>query len=164
MFLWAITKLVSSYRSSICLTFQLTIILAPVLPQGLLKQLEALATYLKTTEYTRESDALASVYSLCLLEKDFGGLEHQPDSILTAEEEGEILFLVSAWLDSLNSADRSNSPIPCLTSRPEGRRGMTMSEKIFAFHDIDRRGEVKPGDVVRVDVDWIMASELSWTV
>lgn len=41
---------------------------------------------------------------------------------------------------------------------------MTLSEKIFAAHDIERRGELKPGDMIRVDVDWVMASELSWSV
>jgi len=41
---------------------------------------------------------------------------------------------------------------------------MTLSEKILSAHDIERRGELKPGDMVRVDVDWIMASELSWAV
>jgi len=75
-----------------------------------------------------------------------------------------VLFLVSAWLESLNSEDRAKNPPKMLSSRPEGRRGMTLSEKIFAAHDIERRGELKPGDMVRVDVDWIMASELSWGV
>jgi hypothetical protein len=51
-----------------------------------------------------------------------------------------------------------------LDVRPKERRGMTTSEKIFAAHDIERKGEVKPGDMIRVDVDWIMASELSWSV
>jgi hypothetical protein len=80
------------------------------------------------------------------------------------QQEAEIVFLVSAWLESLNSVDRSKSLSKPLTSRPEGRRGMTLSEKIFAAHDIDQKGFVTPGDVVRVSVDWIMASELSWHV
>jgi hypothetical protein len=41
---------------------------------------------------------------------------------------------------------------------------MTLSEKIFAAHDVERRGVLKPGDMVRVDVDFVMASELSWGV
>jgi hypothetical protein len=41
---------------------------------------------------------------------------------------------------------------------------MTLAEKVYAAHDIDQKGEVKPGDVIRVDVDWILASELSWKV
>ncbi|KAK5735061.1 hypothetical protein LTR17_008397 [Elasticomyces elasticus] len=40
---------------------------------------------------------------------------------------------------------------------------MTVAEKIFAAHDVSGKGEVKPGDVIRLDVDWIIASELSWS-
>jgi homoaconitase/3-isopropylmalate dehydratase large subunit len=39
---------------------------------------------------------------------------------------------------------------------------MTLAEKIFAAHDISRRGDVRPGDTIRLDVDWVVASELSW--
>lgn len=89
---------------------------------------------------------------------------YKPNTPLDQKEEAEVLFLVSAWLEALNSADRSTTPAKHFPSRPEGRRPMTLSEKIFAAHDIDQKGEVKPGDVVRVNVDWIMASELSWKV
>lgn len=41
---------------------------------------------------------------------------------------------------------------------------MTLSEKIFAAHDVERRGVLKPGDMARVDVDFVIANELSWTV
>lgn len=41
---------------------------------------------------------------------------------------------------------------------------MTLTEKIFAMHDLDQRGSIKPDDMIRVDVDWVMASELSWGV
>jgi homoaconitase/3-isopropylmalate dehydratase large subunit len=41
---------------------------------------------------------------------------------------------------------------------------MTMAEKIFAMHDVSRRGFVKPGDIIQVDIDWVLASELSWQV
>ena len=102
--------------------------------------------------------------SLAILPTDFGGLGYTPETNIQAQEESEVLFLASAWLESLNSADRSKIPIEPLSSRPAGRRGMTLSEKIFAAHDIDRKGQVKPGDIVRVDVDWIIASELSWSV
>ncbi len=54
------------------------------------------------------------------------------------------------------------SPLPDLNERPKGRRGMTVAEKILAAHDISHKGEVKPGDVIRLDVDWVIASELSW--
>jgi hypothetical protein len=41
---------------------------------------------------------------------------------------------------------------------------MTMTEKILAMHDVSRRGFVRPGDIIQVDVDWVIASELSWKV
>lgn len=102
--------------------------------------------------------------ALCTLEADFGGLGLTPEMVLTEKDETEILFLVAAWMESLNSADRAKSPRPQLSSRPDGRRAMTLSEKIFADHDIQQRGFVKAGDLIRVDVDWVMASEASWAV
>jgi homoaconitase/3-isopropylmalate dehydratase large subunit len=41
---------------------------------------------------------------------------------------------------------------------------MTIAEKILAMHDTRRRGFVKQGDTVLLDVDWIMASEIAWKV
>lgn len=139
--------------------------LVPCIPsQSLLAQLQSISDILRSGGLSAEAETLKNVYSLALLETDFGGLGYGLEVGLTPEEEAEILFLVSAWLESLNSADRSKSPIEHLLARPEGRRAMTLSEKIFAAHDIERRGQVKPGDAIRVDVDWIMASELSWSV
>ncbi len=112
----------------------------------------------------REAETLKEVHSLAVLDTDFGGLGFEIDQNLSVKEEAQVLFLISAWLESLNSADRSKRPVEPLARRPEGRRGMTLSEKIFAAHDIERRGELKPGDMVRVDVDWVMASEISWSV
>lgn len=132
--------------------------------QGFLKQLQSLSEILLSAGFPREAGALSDVYNISTLSTDFGGLGHEPDAQLDQKEETEVLFLVSAWLEALNSADRSKSPVNHLSARPEGRRPMTLSEKIFAAHDISRKGEVKPGDVVRVNVDWIMASELSWMV
>jgi hypothetical protein len=42
---------------------------------------------------------------------------------------------------------------------------MTLTEKIFAMHDINQnKGYVVPGEMIRVDVDWVINSELSWAV
>jgi hypothetical protein len=41
---------------------------------------------------------------------------------------------------------------------------MTISEKIFAMHDLNHKGFVAPGYIIRVHVDWILASEVSWAV
>ncbi|TVY86747.1 putative aconitate hydratase [Lachnellula willkommii] len=129
--------------------------------QSSLQQLSHVSKLL-TSHHAREAETLATVLSLATQTPEFGGLGLREDQELSPDEEAQVLFLVSAWLESLNSEDRAKSPPKLLASRPEGRRGMTLSEKIFAAHDIERRGELKPGDMVRVDVDWIMASELSW--
>jgi hypothetical protein len=117
---------------------------------------------LSCSEHPQEAEVLNDVHTLCLTLPDFGGLGFTNDQVLDSGEEAEVLFLVSAYMESLNSAERSRSVKEPLKRRPAERRGMTLSEKIFSAHDIERRGEVKPGDVVRVDVDWILSSELSW--
>ncbi|GKT68748.1 aconitase family protein [Colletotrichum tofieldiae] len=65
-------------------------------------------------------------------------------------------------LESINSSDRTGGPIVPLVSRPAGRRPMNVTEKIYALHDVTRTGWVRAGDIIRVSVDWIMASEASW--
>ncbi|KAL2011398.1 hypothetical protein VTN00DRAFT_4116 [Thermoascus crustaceus] len=127
-----------------------------------LEQIESMVKVLQDAGYPRESGAFSDVISICLLPTDMGGLGHSLNAQLSEEQEAEILFLISAWLESLNSEDRSKSSIPPLMSRPPGRRAMTLTEKIFAMHDVERKGSVQPGDMVRVDVDWVIASEASW--
>ncbi|KAF2104217.1 aconitase iron-sulfur domain-containing protein [Rhizodiscina lignyota] len=112
--------------------------------------------------HTREAEALRDVSVHCTTSPDFGGLGFTPSHEFSKADEAEITFLVSAYLEALNYQDRHDSPIEPLYQRPAGRRGMTLAEKIFAAHDVERRGEVQPGDVIRLDVDWIIASELSW--
>jgi hypothetical protein len=117
-------------------------------------------------------DALRQAFQRCVTPEDFGGYglaapspgNDDSASHLTHEQEREILFLCSAYLEALASEERArNKPKP-LSTRPAGRRAMNMTEKIFAAHDISRRGEVKPGDIIQVDVDWVLASEISWQV
>lgn len=131
---------------------------------GRLDQIRNVTEILQNLGHARESSALADVLRVCTQPQDFGGLGLDNASGLTADQESEVLFLVSAWLEALNSADRSRSMLAPLPSRPPGRRGMTLSEKIFALHDVAHRGWVAPGDLIRVDVDWVIASEASWAV
>lgn len=105
------------------------------------------------------------VLVICGQPTDLGGLGlNEKSGILTPEQDSEIVFLASAWLESLNSADRTKFRPAPISVRPEGRRGMTLSEKIFALHDVNQAGFVAPGDLIRVDVDWVIASEASWKV
>lgn len=132
---------------------------------NLLKEIKTLAAVLRTSGYSPEANALLEVCELGTTPTDFGGLGLREDgSSLPEQDLAELLFLMSAHLEALNSIERAKAPVPLLSRRPPGRRGMTLSEKIFAAHSVDRTGQVKPGDMIRVDVDWIMASELSWKV
>ena len=140
---------------------------ATLLPAtSLLSTLLSLSKILSSSDLPQEAEVLREAQELSILSPDFGGLglSSSPTTFLTPEDEKSILFLVSAYLESLNSQDRAKSIPPPLSSRPAGRRGMTLSEKIFAAHDVEKRGVLKPGDMVRVDVDFIMASEISWAV
>jgi hypothetical protein len=131
--------------------------------QALPKQLQSLSSILVNSGHSKEAEVLQDVYNHIELQTDFGGLGLDGTQQTSSEDDAEILFLVSAYLQALSSVERSKKPAPLLKERPPGRKGMTLSEKIFAAHDTQRRGFVKAGDVVVVEVDWIMASELSWT-
>lgn len=132
---------------------------------NLLRQIQQMSKTLHQEGYPREAGAFADVLSICTAPAQLGGLGLHPDqNNITAEQQSEILFLLSAWLESLNSADRARARPRPLACRPPGRRGMTLSEKIFAMHDIDQKGYVEPGQMIRVDVDWVIASEASWAV
>jgi hypothetical protein len=129
-----------------------------------LEQLKTSSKVLQSHGHPREATALNDVLILCEQPFNSGGLGLETNRPLAKEEEAEILFLISAWLEALNSADRAKAKPEPLPIRPAGRRGMTLSEKIFAMHDVAPKGFVKVGDLIRVDVDWVIASEASWAV
>ncbi|KAB8269260.1 hypothetical protein BDV30DRAFT_229958 [Aspergillus minisclerotigenes] len=132
------------------------------LGSNLIQNLKIAQNTLRDYGHFREADALTDVLINSAQLPELGGLGLTDHTDLTEEQDSEVLFLVSAWWEALNSADRAKAfPAP-LRTRPEGRRGMTLSEKIFSLHDIDQRGSVAPGDLIRVDVDWVIASEASW--
>ncbi|KAF9893323.1 hypothetical protein FE257_011755 [Aspergillus nanangensis] len=130
---------------------------------NIIQQVTQTITLLETLNHSREASALTDILALCSQPPELGGLGVHENDKITVDQESEILFLTSAWLEALNSADRTISPPTPLPVRPIGRRGMTLSEKIFAFHDIAKTGWVAPGDLIQVDVDWIIASEASWS-
>ncbi|KIW25229.1 uncharacterized protein PV07_08425 [Cladophialophora immunda] len=106
--------------------------------------------------------ALEEVVQRCVTEPDFGGYGLIEQQSLQPSQEADVLFLCSALLEALKSAARARARPPLFSERPKGRRGMTIAEKIFAMHDVSRRGFVMSGDIIQVDVDWVLASELSW--
>ncbi|KAF2005769.1 aconitase family protein [Amniculicola lignicola CBS 123094] len=81
---------------------------------------------------------------------------------LTPSHKTELFFLISAYLESLNSADRAQPPLPPLPTKPPNRRPMTLTEKIFAYHDVSRAGYVTAGRTMSISVDWVLASDASW--
>jgi hypothetical protein len=110
------------------------------------------------------ADAYLEVVQRCISHTDFGGYGLDQDTELSSDQEAEVLFLCSAYLEAVKSAARTQLGPVVQAFRPQGRRGMTMTEKILAMHDVSRRGFVRPGDIIQVDVDWVIASELSWKV
>lgn len=132
-----------------------------MLPGSPLRDVQELASLLSQT-HPREAEALQEVLQRCLAPTHLGGLNLSLSQLPSAQDICEILFLASAHLEALNYQDRHAAALPPLPSRPSGRRGMTLAEKIFAAHDVSRKGQVSPGDVIRLDVDWVIASELSW--
>ena len=110
------------------------------------------------------ADAYLEVVQRCTSHTDFGGQGFDQARELSSDEEAEVLFLCSAYLEAVKSASRTRLGPVVQAIRPQGRRGMTMTEKILAMHEVSRRGFVRPGDVIQVDVDWVIASELSWKV
>jgi hypothetical protein len=115
-------------------------------------------------KYTREIETLIDVLRMCELPTELGGLGISADTHATEEQVDEILFLVKAVREVLNSADRAKKPSRFVLARPPDRRGMTLEEKILAHHVINGKGWVAPGDCIRVDVDWVIASDASWKV
>ncbi|KAI8319528.1 aconitase iron-sulfur domain-containing protein [Martensiomyces pterosporus] len=89
--------------------------------------------------------------------KDLGG------SATTAEIGDAVVRAVTPYAEGLNVEDRA-APAALLLERPAGRRGMTLCEKIIAHHAIGLTapGDIRPGDMVCVSVDWTIASELTW--
>ncbi|KAI1340845.1 3-isopropylmalate dehydratase large subunit 2 [Xylariaceae sp. FL0016] len=125
------------------------------------KALQIVAGTIKDT-HPRECEALLHVFSIAVTSPDYGGLGLSESDTTSQTDRDEIVFLASAWLESLNSADRASHQRTPQATRPRTRRPMNVTEKIFALHAVPSRGSVQPGDMIRVSVDWIMASEFSW--
>ena len=129
-----------------------------------LKALQSIARTLNTHGKKVTAEALEEVVQRCVTLEDFGGYGMDIEATLHPQQEADVTFLCSAYLEAVKSAARAQSKPAPLNFRPAGRPGMTMAEKIFAMHDVSRKGYVRPGDIIQVDVDWILASELSWAV
>lgn len=118
-----------------------------------------------------EADTLRHVLDLSKSDHELGGLGLQTAFVskswcLSTDEVEKILFLVEAWLEALNASERSHQLKDPVLGPVKGRRPMTVAEKIFTHHAtrIPNSQGLAPGDFIRVTVDWVIASELSWVV
>ena len=114
----------------------------------------------------QEFEAIQNAIDKCFEKKDYGGLGLDASSTLSEKDKDDIFFFLSAWFESLNSKDRARPTRTPLTEKPAERSPMTLVEKVFTHHAVDAvpvKG-LKTGDLVRVSVDWIMASEVTWAV
>ncbi|KAL6825185.1 aconitase iron-sulfur domain-containing protein [Trichoderma camerunense] len=112
---------------------------------------------------SRESQVFSQISEIASTSPNYGGLGLNTDVQITEDDIHEISFLISAWLEALNSDDRKKSTQASTQKlAPKDRPPMNVTEKIFAMHAIDSKGYVRTGDTIRVSLDWIMASEASW--
>ncbi|KIW15364.1 hypothetical protein PV08_05410 [Exophiala spinifera] len=129
---------------------------------------DVLSRYIEALEKggkAAEAEALEQVREKVVDSTNFGGLGLSSRTTeATPEQVSESLFLVEAWLDSVTSAERAKGFLSYLPAAVPGTKPMTLAEKIFAQHVIGDKPAhgLVAGDVVRVGVDWILASELSW--
>ncbi|KAH6604405.1 aconitase family [Trichoderma cornu-damae] len=113
---------------------------------------------------SRESQVFSHLSEICSTSPNYGGLGLSQDEQATEDDIHEISFLISAWLEALNSDDRKKSVGQSVQKlAPKDRPPMTVTEKIFAMHAIDSKGYVRTGETIRVSLDWIIASEASWS-
>ncbi|KIV79205.1 hypothetical protein PV11_06776 [Exophiala sideris] len=133
---------------------------ADSIPGTLTRYLSALTR----ADKVAEAEALQQVYDKVVDSPNFGGLGLSEVAKATAHQYAEALFLVEAWLNAITSRERARDYLSFLGSPAPGTRPMTLAEKIFAQHVIGEKPVhgLRAGDVVRVGVDWILASELSW--
>lgn len=127
--------------------------------------LRKLAAELITNGHNAEAGSIETVHDLVIDSPSFGGLGLDRVTWLTHDEYDEVLFLVDSWLEAINSAEKMVATIPAASQRLPETRPMNLAQKIFAQHVV---GGCPPeglqsGAVVRVSVDWILASELSWS-
>lgn len=128
--------------------------------------ISAASTELRVSAYPREAEALQRASSKCRQDEAYGGLGYSGKSDLTESEQQEILFQVEAYLEAVNSREKTRRLREPLKARHPQSKPMNLAQKIFAHHAINGCATegLQLGDVARVSVDWIMASELSYRV
>jgi hypothetical protein len=128
--------------------------------------LSLISSALRRISKQREAEAIDQVLEKAVDKKAFGGLGLSNSRPATSSDYDDVIFLTEAWLESLNSQDKETNQFSTIDIRSEKTKPMNLAQKIFAHHTVGGcpiEG-LSIGDVARVGVDWIIASELSWSV
>lgn len=134
-------------------------------PTKVFTAISSVVDALRETKHAIEAEAIQQVLDGAVEEMEFGGLGIDGNMIVLDSTSLEaILFQVEAFLTALNKKETSLTTLPVLRSRAPNTRPMTLAQKILAHHTIGQVPEegLRTGDVVRVSLDWVLASELSW--
>lgn len=131
--------------------------------------LSAIATSLESNHKGAEATALTDVVERITAEKNFGGLgiPLNPDFPVSEADYVDAAFIVDAMLLSLNAELSSRKYLPVFPSPSDAAGPMTLAQKIFAQHLVGTNptaGQLRAGTVIRVGLDWVLSSELSWQV
>lgn len=134
--------------------------------KDVLDVLKNISKILQEASRKLEADCISQVLQICRTEEELGGLNIGSGSTPNDSQLEEIKFLLEAWLESLNSEENSKGLKAAISSAVEGCKPMNLTEKILAHHatSVPSSGGVTAGDLITITVDWIIASELSWTV
>ena len=110
-----------------------------------------------------DADAITLALEKITDSPQHGGLGISSSTTPTAAHYEDTLFLLSAYLTALNNTRQSFTatiPTPLPATKP-----MTLTQKIFAAHSLSPLPDtgLSTASVVRVGLDWVLASELSWS-
>lgn len=133
--------------------------------------LSSIAASLESHQKFAEAIALHEAVERITAEKEFGGLgiSHalNESSVIAGSDYANAAFIVEALLLSLNSETYSQDFLTTSLTPCYGTKPMTLTQKIFAQHLVgtaQSTNELEAGAVVRVGLDWVLSSELSWQV
>lgn len=131
-----------------------------------LSAIRAIISALLEIGKTKEAETLDHVLYLCAEDRELGGHSISATKLLTDADREKIVFLVDSWLYAASHETANEVTTTDIDISSRTRRPMTLSEKIFAHHALpgDLSTGVKVGDVIRVSVHWVLASEVSWMV
>lgn len=131
-------------------------------PQAILT---ACSYELHNRNHLQEEQIILHVVDLCNTDVEVGGLGFRDRRWrdFPPEDLRRVLDLTESWLLTISSL---KTPIPklALPQKPVKRKPMTLTSKILAHHAIScaQTSHVTVGEVLRVNIDWVIASELSW--